>query len=82
MPLLSTGLDSLCFAVIVARLEERFGIDPFAIADEVAFPVTVGFFSRFMSTLLCDKPHGPLSRTCCRCVNVLVAHRTGDPKRQ
>jgi acyl carrier protein len=44
--LLETGLDSLCFAVIVARLEDRLGIDPFNSDDEIDFPVTVGDFIR------------------------------------
>jgi acyl carrier protein len=42
--LLESGLDSLCFAIIVARLEDRFGVDPFSTAEEVGFPVTVGDF--------------------------------------
>ena len=45
-PLLDLGLDSLCFAIIVARLEEKLDRDPFADADEVEFPVTVGDFVR------------------------------------
>ena len=44
--LLETGLDSLCFAIIVARLEDRFGVDPFGADDEIDFPVTVGDFIR------------------------------------
>ena len=44
--LLETGLDSLCFAIIVARLEDRFGIDPFSAEEDVEFPVTVGDFIR------------------------------------
>jgi len=44
--LLETGLDSLCFAIIVARLEDRFGLDPFSADDEIDFPVTVGDFIR------------------------------------
>jgi hypothetical protein len=42
--LLESGLDSLCFAIIVARLEDALGVDPFGMADDVAFPVTVGDF--------------------------------------
>jgi acyl carrier protein len=41
---LDSGLDSLCFAIIVARLEDVLGVDPFLKADELAFPVTVGEF--------------------------------------
>jgi acyl carrier protein len=44
--LLETGLDSLCFAIIVARLEDRFDFDPFSGDDEIDFPVTVGDFIR------------------------------------
>ena len=43
-PLLETGLDSLCFAIIVARLEDGLGLDPFAAEGELAVPVTVGEF--------------------------------------
>jgi acyl carrier protein len=44
--LLNTGLDSLCFAVLVARLEDRLGVDPFSESDDVIFPVTLGDFVR------------------------------------
>jgi len=46
--LLDSGLDSLCFAIIVARLEDSLGFDPFsADEEEVDFPVTLGDFIRF-----------------------------------
>jgi acyl carrier protein len=38
------GLDSLGFAVLVARLEDTLGIDPFTAADDAFFPVTLGDF--------------------------------------
>ena len=38
------GLDLLGFAVLVARLEDRLGIDPFSAAEEAVFPVTLGDF--------------------------------------
>jgi len=44
--LLETGLDSLCFAIIVARLEDEIGVDPFSTEEEIDFPVTVGDFIR------------------------------------
>ena len=44
-PLLECGLDSLCFAIIVTRLEDQFGVDPFS-ADNTLFPVTFGEFIR------------------------------------
>ena len=40
--LVNTGLDSLCFAVLIARLEDRLGIDPFSTSDAIDFPVTLG----------------------------------------
>ena len=45
--LLDSGLDSLCFAILVARLEQRLGFDPFSSAEDVYFPVTFGDFVRF-----------------------------------
>ena len=45
--LLDSGLDSLCFAIIVARLEDELGIDPFTASEDVFFPVTVGEFVKF-----------------------------------
>lgn len=42
--LADSGLDSLCFAIIVARLEDAFGVDPFTASEEVYFPVTFGDF--------------------------------------
>jgi acyl carrier protein len=45
--LLDSGLDSLCFAIIVATLEDELGFDPFTEAEDVFFPVTLGDFVRF-----------------------------------
>jgi acyl carrier protein len=42
--LLDSGLDSLGFAVLVARLEDTLGIDPFTSAEDAVFPVTLGDF--------------------------------------
>jgi acyl carrier protein len=44
--LLDSGLDSLSFALIVVRLEEALGFDPFDVADDLKFPVTFGDFVR------------------------------------
>jgi len=44
--LMNSGLDSLCFAVLVARLEDRLGVDPFSASEDVSFPVTLGDFVR------------------------------------
>jgi acyl carrier protein len=48
--LLNSGLDSLCFAIIVAELEDALGLDPFSDADEVFFPVTFGDFVALYET--------------------------------
>jgi acyl carrier protein len=42
--LLESGLDSLGFAVLVARLEDTLGADPFTSAESATFPVTFGDF--------------------------------------
>jgi acyl carrier protein len=42
--LLESGLDSLGFAVLVARLEDTLGIDPFTAAEDAMFPLTFGDF--------------------------------------
>jgi hypothetical protein len=44
--LLESGLDSLGFAILVARLEDALGYDPFSSSDDVVFPVTLGDFIR------------------------------------
>lgn len=46
LKLLQSGLDSLSFALIVARLEDSLGFDPFDSAEVVTFPVTFGDFVR------------------------------------
>jgi acyl carrier protein len=45
--LLESGLDSLCFAIIVARLEDALGVDPFSAADDGRLPLTVGDLVQF-----------------------------------
>ena len=42
--LLDSGLDSLGFAVLVARLEDTLGIDPFTATEDAMFPLTLGDF--------------------------------------
>ena len=42
--LLDSGLDSLSFALVVARLEDELGIDPFEGTGDTKFPVTFGDF--------------------------------------
>lgn len=40
--LLESGLDSLGFAILIARLEEELGYDPFTLMDEPVYPQTFG----------------------------------------
>ena len=51
MVLLDSGLDSLGFATLVARLESELGYDPFVLMDEPFYPRTykefVGIYERF-----------------------------------
>jgi len=45
--LLETGLDSLAFAIIVTRLDDELGYDPFTLAEDAAYPQTFGEFAAF-----------------------------------
>jgi len=44
LALFDSGLDSLCFAIVVVRLEISLGVDPFSSDEDVRFPVTFGDF--------------------------------------
>jgi acyl carrier protein len=46
LPLLDSGLDSLCMAILVAKLDDTLGLDPFSAENFDAFPRTVGDFIR------------------------------------
>jgi acyl carrier protein len=48
--LLESGLDSLAFAILVARLEDALGYDPFTASNEVYYPTTLGEFIAFYET--------------------------------
>lgn len=50
-PLMESGLDSLAFAIVVARLEDSLGIDPFTASDDARFPVTFGDFVKMYETM-------------------------------
>jgi acyl carrier protein len=45
--LLNSGLDSLAIAILVTRLEDALGLDPFTEFDETSPPVTLGEFIQF-----------------------------------
>ncbi len=47
LELLNSGLDSLCFAIVVTRLESSLGTDPFSESEDARFPVTFGEFVGF-----------------------------------
>jgi hypothetical protein len=44
LALFDSGLDSLCFAIVVVRLEISLGVDPFSADEGAPFPVTFGDF--------------------------------------
>jgi acyl carrier protein len=44
--LLDSGLDSFAIAVLVTRLEDTLGFDPFTESFDMAYPVTLGDFIR------------------------------------
>ena len=56
LPLLDSGLDSLCFAIIVSRLETVLGVDPFSENEDASFPVNLGEFIRFYEKALRQLP--------------------------
>lgn len=45
--LLKSGLDSMGFAILVARLDDELGYDPFTESDEPYYPRTFGEFVAF-----------------------------------
>ena len=45
--LLDSGLDSLSFATLVARLEETLDLDPFTESENASYPITLGDLIRF-----------------------------------
>ncbi|CCG01389.1 acyl carrier protein [Blastococcus saxobsidens] len=51
--LLESGLDSLGFAVLVTRLEESLGYDPFTEMDDPVYPTTLADFVDIYS----GRPH-------------------------
>ena len=53
--LLDSGLDSLCIAIIVARLEDALGVDPFNVAQDAEFPVTFADFVRLYDEVVALK---------------------------
>jgi hypothetical protein len=56
LPLMDSGLDSLCFAIIVTRLETVLGVDPFGENEDTSFPVKLGEFIRFYENAVQQLP--------------------------
>jgi len=56
--LLDSGLDSLALAILVVRLEETLGCDPFTESTDMAYPVTLGDFIRFYEHALDEHAGG------------------------
>ena len=52
LPLMDSGLDSLCFAIIVSRLEIVLGVDPFSENEFAPFPVNLGDFIRLYENVV------------------------------
>lgn len=44
LPLMKSGLDSLCIAILVASLDDELELDPFSGEKDLPFPVTLGDF--------------------------------------
>ena len=54
--LLETDLDSLGFAVLVTRLEERLKYDPFSLMDDPVYPATFKEFVDVYEQLVVRDP--------------------------
>ncbi len=52
LSLMDSGLDSLGFAILAARLEDTLDLDPFIEADEARYPVTLGDFISFYENVV------------------------------
>lgn len=50
--LVDSGLDSLCFAVLITRLESALGVDPFDENEDLRFPATFGDFVQLYESQL------------------------------
>jgi len=54
LALIHSGFDSLCFALLVARLEDKLGLDPFTRAEHAALPLTFGELVRVYEDAYAD----------------------------
>jgi acyl carrier protein len=56
LPLVDSGLDSLCFAIVVSRLESKLGVDPFSTSELASFPVNLREFIRLYENAVPSLP--------------------------
>jgi acyl carrier protein len=56
LPLVETGLDSLCLAILVASLDDELGLDPLSNEANTSFPVTLGDFIELYETAAAHAP--------------------------
>jgi acyl carrier protein len=59
LALLDSGLDSLGIAVLVTRLEDTLGVDPFTESEITSPPVTLGDFIRLYENAALQLDSGP-----------------------
>jgi acyl carrier protein len=52
LPLLDSGLDSLCFAILIARLEDEFSADPYSTSPQAPLLTTFGEFVKLYEDAL------------------------------
>ncbi len=57
LALMDSGLDSLCFAILITRLEDVFRLDPFTESDKI--PVTLGDLVRIYENAGTEPPKEP-----------------------
>jgi acyl carrier protein len=57
--LIDSGLDSLAIAILVARLEETLGSDPFSESADIPYPVTLGDFIKLYEHAVDDSGVDP-----------------------
>jgi hypothetical protein len=60
LDLLDSGLDSLGLAILIVRLENQIGFDPFTISQIAVYPRTLGEFIKFYEDTQFEFPNGAM----------------------
>jgi acyl carrier protein len=60
LELLDSGLDSLGLAILIVRLENQIGFDPFTISEIAVYPRTIGEFIKFYEDTYLQFPNGDM----------------------